>query len=90
MPPSSVNSSYWCTLKAKRTSCESGCEGGIEKLQAEILAMDKIGQVFHLEIRAEMQETRPGLWFGEKNKPGRSFVVKSPAVEFGKTLNKHS
>lgn len=51
---------------------------------------NKRGQVFHMNIRADMSETLAGLWFGKKNTLGEHFVVKSLAVELGGTLDKHS
>lgn len=44
--------------------------------QAESLANNKRGQVFHMNIRADMAETLDGPQFGEKNTFGECFVVK--------------
>lgn len=66
-------------------------EGRNAARQTEILANNKRGQVFHMNIRADLAETLAGLWFGEeKHTGGGGFVVKSPAAELGETLNKHS
>lgn len=59
--------------------------------QTGILASNKRGQVFHMNIRtADIAETLAGPWFAEKNTLEERFVAESLAVELGETLNKHS
>lgn len=56
--------------------------------QIELLASNKRGQVFQLNIRADLTEILAGLWSVQENTFGKHFVVNS--LELGETLNKHS